>query len=43
MTGPPHLVVAHLVAVEDARKVIEKSGRAEVGRQLSFATVKVYL
>lgn len=41
MAGPPYLVVSDLVVVKDTRKVIEKCRRAEVGWQLSFATVKV--
>lgn len=43
MAGTPNLVVAHLVAVEDAAKVIEDSRRAKVGGLVRFSTVQVHL
>lgn len=43
MAGTPNLVVPHLVAVEDAAKVIEDSRRAKVGGQLRLSTVQVHL
>lgn len=43
MTGPPDLIVTHLVVVEDAVEGTEKSRRAKVGWQLRFSAMQVHL